>query len=57
MNKRTIVKHLWLLYDNNIDDVIGNPIVFLNSKNCGSFKYWLKDACNNPYWERLGKIH
>ena len=51
-NKRTIVKHLKLLYGKTVEDVIGNTIVTYMD-NCGSFKYWLKDACNKPYWEKL----
>ena len=50
--KRTIAKHLRLLYGENIVDIVGNTtITFMD--NCGSFKYWLKDACNKPYWEKL----
>ena len=50
--KRTITKHLKLLYGENIVDIVGNTtITFMD--NCGSFKYWLKDACNKPYWEKL----
>ena len=50
--KRTITKHLRLLYGENISDIVGNTtITFMD--NCGSFKYWLKDACNKPYWKKL----
>ena len=42
-NKRTIVKHLKLLYGETVEDIIGNTIV-IYMDNCGSFKYWLKDA-------------
>ena len=53
-NKRTIVKHLKLLYGKTVEDIVGNTIV-IYMDNCGSFKYWLKDACNKPYWEKLIK--
>ena len=50
--KRTITKHLKLLYGENIVDIVGNTtITFMDNR--GSFKYWLKDACNKPYWEKL----
>ena len=50
--KRTITKHLRLLYGENISDIVGNTtITFMD--NCGSFRYWLKDACNKPYWKKL----
>ena len=51
-NKRTIVKHLKLLYGKNIEDIVSiTTVTFMD--NCGSFKYWLKDACNEPYWEKF----
>ena len=52
-NKRTIVKHLKLLYGETVEDIIGNTIVIIYMDNCGLFKYWLKDACNKLYWEKL----
>ena len=51
-NKRTIVKHLKLLYGETVEDIIDNTIV-IYMDNCGSFKYWLKDACNKTYWEKF----
>ena len=51
-NKKTIIKHLRLLYGDNIEDVVGNPIVTVMDR-CGSFKFWLRDACDKPYWEKL----
>ena len=36
----------------NIEHIVGTTtITFMD--NCGSFKYWLKDACNKPYWEKF----
>ena len=54
IHKQTIVKHLKLLYGETVEDIIGNTIV-IYMDNCGSFKYWLKDACNKLYWEKLIK--